>query len=274
MLTHLSLKNFAIVETLELELSNGMTVLTGETGAGKSIIIDALDLVLGGRANLNVIRHGETKADIAAIFQIKKIPMAQAWLIDNEFDLNNDEILLRRILTTEGRSRHTVNGQACTQQQVRQLGELLLNIHGQHEHQNLVKRDKQRDMLDIYAHHEDLVAQVKTAYSKWYKVKDTLNQLNTNATQKDSKLEFLSYQVKELQELNLREGEFESLESDHKTLAHSDQLREHLEAAVFFLDHDDNTCAINLIHQAKKSCLLYTSPSPRDVEESRMPSSA
>ena len=253
MLTHLSLKNFAIVETLELELSHGMTVLTGETGAGKSIIIDALDLVLGGRANLNVIRHGEDKAEISAIFHIKKIPVAQSWLADNEFDLNDDEILLRRILTTEGRSRHTINGQACTQQQVRTLGELLLNIHGQHEHQNLVKRDKQRDMLDVYAHHENLVMQVKSTYNEWHKVKETLHQLKMNADQKDSKLEFLSYQVKELQELNLHESEFEALEAEHKTLAHSDQLREHLETAIFALEQDDNTCAINLIHHAKKS---------------------
>ena len=151
MLTHLTVNNYAIVDHLELELDRGMSVITGETGAGKSIMLDALALTLGDRADSGAIRPGAAKADILATFDIRAIPEATQWL--NERDLNCEEgqVILRRVVTTEGRSRGYINGSPCPQQDLKALGEMLIDIHSQHEHQSLLKTDTHRRLLDNFA---------------------------------------------------------------------------------------------------------------------------
>ena len=152
MLTLLSIRNFAIVSTLDLELKSGMTVVSGETGAGKSIMLDALGLALGKRAEADSVREGAKRAEISAAFDIESLPDAKHWLETNELESEEiNECILRRTLSADGRSRSYINGHPCPLNRVKELGELLVDIHGQHEHQRLLKRDFHRTLLDNYA---------------------------------------------------------------------------------------------------------------------------
>ncbi|MSP53703.1 MAG: DNA repair protein RecN [Gammaproteobacteria bacterium] len=261
-LTHIHLQNFAIVEKLELELHAGMTALTGETGAGKSIILDALQLALGGRGATSVIRHGTERTDITAIFDLTRLSSAQLWLQNNDFTYENNECYLRRVLSIDGRSRHFINGQACAQQQLRDLGELLLTIHGQHEHQNLLKRDQQRATLDRYAQHPDLLSTVKNLANQWKNIQQQLEQLQ-HAGGAPAKLALLQYQVSELQNLALTPNELVELEKEQKQLAHADQLLSTLAHALNLLDDDEQTSITKNLNTALRDVqhLINIAPS-------------
>jgi DNA repair protein RecN (Recombination protein N) len=260
-LTHIHLQNFAIVEQLELDLLAGMTALTGETGAGKSIILDALQLALGERGSPSVIRHGADRADITAIFDITRLPSAQRWLLENELQNDNQECYLRRVLSADGRSRHFINGHACTQQQLRDLGDLLLTIHGQHEHQNLLKREQQRETLDRYAQHTDLVNNVKTIYQQWHHAQQKLEQLQKTGSN-PAKLELLHYQVTELKNLALGSRELSELETEQKKLAHADQLISTLTHALDLLDENDQVSVSKTINTAIRDVQHITNIAP------------
>ncbi len=251
MLTQLSLKDFVIVEQINLEFTDGMTALTGETGAGKSILIDALELVLGGRANTNIVRQDCERADINAIFNLTTIPIAQHWLIEHDFIQQNNEVLLRRIINKDGRSRHFINGAPCTQQQIRQLGELLLNIHGQHEHQSLLHPHKQREILDNYAQHTNLLQNIQNLFQEVQQLRQQLESLSSNNNEEHAKIELLHYQVQELQALNLSENEFSELEKEHKRLAHGDQLRHSVQKALTILEQGDTNTVLQLLTTTK-----------------------
>jgi DNA repair protein RecN (Recombination protein N) len=166
MLTNLNIHNFAVVDHLELELTDQLSVLTGETGAGKSILIDALGLVLGDRADTGFIRHGANKAEINAIFDIENNTNAKIWLIENEIDTDS-ECIIRRTISKDGRSRAYINGQPLPVQSLRQLGEMLIDIHGQHEHQSLMKPGLQRQALDDFARHQGLLEKSASIYNDW-----------------------------------------------------------------------------------------------------------
>lgn len=167
MLAQLTISNFAIVRELDIDFQRGMTAITGETGAGKSIAIDALGLCLGGRADADMVRQGASRADLCARFQLKSSPSAQRWLIDNHLDDGN-ECLLRRVISADGRSRGFINGTAVPLSQLRDLGQLLIQIHGQHAHQLLLKPDHQKHLLDAYAGHDDLLQQMRASYQTWH----------------------------------------------------------------------------------------------------------
>ena len=158
MLTHIHIWNFAIVESLDIEFENGLTVMTGETGAGKSILLDALGLALGDRADTSVIRHGCDKAEISVTFNTVDCPQAQSWLEANEM-ASDDECIIRRTIANKGASKAFINGVPSTVQQLRELGEMLVDLHGQHEHQSLLSRDIQRELLDDYAENKQLLMQ-------------------------------------------------------------------------------------------------------------------
>ena len=223
MLVHLSVHNYAIVEHLDLELQGGMSVITGETGAGKSIMLDALGLALGDRADSGVVRPGADKADILASFDLADIPEARSWL--NERDLDTDgPCILRRVITSEGRSRAYINGSPCPQGDLKALGELLIDIHSQHEHQSLLKPDTHRRLLDEYAGASDLARQVQLAAQRWKQTRSELERLSSSSDEQRARHQLLSYQLEELENLSLGDNELEQLEQEHKTLSNAEQL--------------------------------------------------
>jgi len=173
MLTHLTISNYTIVSALEMEFSGGMTVITGETGAGKSIMLDALGLCLGDRADPKAVRHGCDRAEIVASFDITDIPPAQAWLQGRDLH-TGDECLLRRVITAEGRSRAYINGSASTLQDCAELGEMLIDIHSQHAHQSLLRKPVQRHLLDAYAGHLPLARELEQTASDWLRYRREL----------------------------------------------------------------------------------------------------
>jgi len=223
MLVHLSVHNYAIVEHLDLELDSGMSVITGETGAGKSIMLDALGLCLGDRADSGVVRPGADKADILASFDLGDIPEARTWLAERDLD-NDGPCILRRVITAEGRSRGYINGSPCPQGDLKTLGELLIDIHSQHEHQSLLKADTHRRLLDEYAGSQELARQVQLAAQRWRQTRQELERLSSAGDEQRARHQLLSYQLEELDNLGLGENEQERLEQEHKTLASAESL--------------------------------------------------
>lgn len=223
MLVHLSVHNYAIVEHLDLELKRGMSVISGETGAGKSIMLDALGLTLGDRADSSVVRIGADKADILASFDLDDIPDARAWLAERDMD-SEGPCILRRVITAEGRSRGYINGTPCPQGDLKALGELLIDIHSQHEHQSLLKTDTHRRLLDEYSGSQDLARQVQLAAQRWRQTRQTLERLSNSSDEQRARHQLLSYQLEELENLALGEHELEQLEQEHKNLANAEQL--------------------------------------------------
>lgn len=223
MLVHLSVHNYAIVEHLDLELQSGMSVITGETGAGKSIMLDALGLALGDRADSGVVRPGADKADILASFDLADIPEARSWLSERDLDTDGP-CILRRVITSEGRSRAYINGSPCPQGDLKALGELLIDIHSQHEHQSLLKPDTHRRLLDEYAGASDLARQVQLAAQRWKQTRSELERLSSSSDEQRARHQLLSYQLEELENLSLGENELEQLEQEHKTLSNAEQL--------------------------------------------------
>ncbi|QGZ32368.1 DNA repair protein RecN [Stutzerimonas stutzeri] len=223
MLVHLSVRNYAIVEHLDLELKRGMSVISGETGAGKSIMLDALGLTLGDRADSSVVRIGADKADILASFDLDDIPDARAWLAERDLD-NDGPCILRRVITAEGRSRGYINGTPCPQGDLKALGELLIDIHSQHEHQSLLKLDTHRRLLDEYGGSQELARQVQLAAQRWRQTRQTLERLSNSSDEQRARHQLLSYQLEELETLALGEQELEQLEHEHKNLANAEHL--------------------------------------------------
>ncbi|MES2818652.1 MAG: DNA repair protein RecN [Pseudomonadota bacterium] len=233
MLVHLSVHNYAIVEHLDLELERGMSVITGETGAGKSIMLDALGLALGDRADSGVVRPGADKADILASFDLSDIPEARAWLAERDLD-SEGPCILRRVITAEGRSRAYINGSTCPQGDLKALGELLIDIHNQHEHQSLLKPDTHRRLLDEYAGSQELARQVQLAAQRWRQTRQELERLSSAGDEQRARHQLLSYQLEELDNLALGEQELAQLEQDHKALANAESL---LAACRLVLEH-------------------------------------
>jgi len=223
MLSHIHLKNFAIIENLDLELKPGMTALTGETGAGKSILIDAIGLVLGDRADSGVVRHGADRAEITLTIDIEQSPAAQTWLQEQALD-EDDQCILRRIISASGKSRAWINGSPCNLTMLRQLGEQLVDIHGQHEHQSLMKKDMQRQMLDDFANHQSLLNKAAKAYSDWKALSDKLEMLSSQNSDHQAKLDLLRFQTQELDELQLGKNEAQELDEENIRLSNAGQL--------------------------------------------------
>jgi len=223
MLVHLSVHNYAIVEHLDLELDGGMSVISGETGAGKSIMLDALGLTLGDRADSGVVRPGADKADILASFDLTEIAEARAWLAERDLD-HDGPCILRRIITAEGRSRGYINGSPCPQSDLKALGELLIDIHSQHEHQSLLKAETHRRLLDEYAGSQELARQVQWAAQRWKQTRSELQRLSSQGDEQRARHQLLSYQLEELDNLALGENELEQLQQEHKTLSNAESL--------------------------------------------------
>lgn len=238
MLTHIHIKDFAIVDELELELGTGMTALTGETGAGKSILVDALGLALGDRGDAGVVRHGAERAEVSAGFDLAHAPDALAFLQAQELDMEAD-CLVRRTISREGRSRGYINGRPVPMQSLKELGDRLVDIHSQHEHQSLLRRDTQRQLLDDYAGDPGLVQEVARLYRDWKTKTQELEALRGAADERTARLELLRFQVRELDELDPQDDEAARLHDEHSRLAHAGQLLETCHGAVTDLYEND-----------------------------------
>jgi len=242
MLRHLAIRDFIIVDRLELEFSAGFGALTGETGAGKSILIDALALALGERADAGVVRAGCDKTEVAATFDIAALPAVGAWLAANDLDAD-DGLILRRVLDAGGRSRGYINGSPATAQQLREVGEFLIDIHGQHAHQSLLRADAQRALLDSHAGLAADAQQVAKAWRDWRDALQLLQAASTGAEVLEREREQLEWQVSELATLAFAAEEWGELEVEQRRLGHAASLIEGAQFALELLADGEAACA-------------------------------
>ncbi len=239
MLTHLTIQNFVIVARVELNLEAGFTVLTGETGAGKSILIDALMLALGGKSDTDQIRQGCERAEIIAEFNIEHLPDTQCWLQENGLVDDSSSCILRRVIEANGRSRQFINGTSVALQQLRTIGDQLVDIHGQHAHQSLLRSDAQRALLDGFAGNDELLAQVRAGYQRWHTLNEQRLTWEANQSAFAQEKEQLAWQVDELTNLNFNLEEWQLLQVDHQRLSHSASLQEAVEVTIDQLAESD-----------------------------------
>jgi len=247
MLRSIHIRDFAIVEGLELDFEAGLTVLTGETGAGKSILLDALGLALGDRADSAHVRAGADRAEVNAEFDTTGLESVQAWLAEQELDEDEPELRVRRTVGADGRSRAWINGRPVAISALRDLGERLVDIHGQHAHQSLLRREAQRDRVDEYAGAHELRGRVAAAHRKERELASELASLQQADSDREARRELLAYQVEELEALALEEGEPERLEAEHERLSHARQLLEACERAIAVLHEGEEITAAGLL---------------------------
>lgn len=264
MLIQIHISNLITIQTLSIDLTTGTTVLTGETGTGKSILIDAIELALGGRASEAIVRPGQEKADISLCFDLSKLPAARAWLKNYDL-LQADECIIRRTINHEGRSRSYINGMPTTLQPLRELSELLIDIHGQHEHQSLLKIEKQRAMLDEFAGHISLVDKTRDLAQEWHALNNEILTLRKLANTRTLRSEFLAFQLNEIAELNITPDEFEALDLEHKQLAHADELLQQLNQALNYLAEEPEKNATRALNQALEALLSVQKVAPKII---------
>ena len=250
MLAQLTISNFAIVRELEIDFHAGMTAITGETGAGKSIAIDALGLCLGSRADGSMVRLGASRADICARFTLADTPSAKHWLAENQLDEGQD-CLLRRTISNDGRSRGFINGTPVPLSQLRELGQHLIQIHGQHAHQLLLKPEHQKDLLDAYADQPLLLAEMRKAYQNWHQSCRQLAQYQQQVSERESRRQLLQYQLKELNEFAPQAGEYEHIDEEYKRLANSGQLLSLSQSALYLLADGEEQNIVSLLYTAR-----------------------
>lgn len=241
MLTHLAIRDFVIVDRLELDFAQGFGALTGETGAGKSILIDALALALGERADAGVVRAGCDKAEVTASFDVSALPEIAAWLAENDLD-TSEELMLRRVMDAGGRSRAYINGSPATVQQLKTVAENLVDIHGQHAHQSLLRADSQRILLDTHAGLNELGREVAAAFRAWKEAERALADIAADGEALAREREQLEWQVQELDALAFAAEEWAGLEQEHKRLAHAASLIEGAQFALEVLGEGDGAC--------------------------------
>mgnify|MGYP006105948519 CR=1 FL=1 len=282
MLLHLTIQNFAIVRSLEIDWSAGMTTITGETGAGKSIAIDALGLCLGDRATTNIVRPNAKKADLCATFDITHNKAVKKWLKNhdlcqddwaaNESDFVNQhsECILRRVVSNEGRSKAYINGIQVPLAQLKEAGQMLINIHGQHDHQLIVKSSQQCKLLDEYADHASLLNDVKHYYQQWNSLSKELNSLQLDKEQKEAQLQLINYQVTELNDFDLQPDEFSVLESDYKRHSNAQDLLDTTMNSLRLLSRDENTNILDSLRQCQDNIHKLSSVDSRLAEVSTM----
>lgn len=252
MLLHLNIQNFAIVRSLDIDWHQGMTTITGETGAGKSIAIDALGLCLGDRATSNVVRPNCKKAELAATFDVHSNKNAHKWLELHDLSMD-DECILRRVVSADGRSKAYINGSQVPLAQLKEIGQLLIIIHGQQDHQLIVKATQQRKILDDYAEHKHLTNEVKYYYQQIKQLTSEYNQLQTSKLQRDAKQQLLQYQVTELDEFSLQADEFKTLEIDYKRHSNAQDLLNETLQSVQILTDDENFNIVDSLRRCSES---------------------
>jgi len=249
MLTTLCVRHLAVVEDIELNLSEGMTSLTGETGAGKSILVDALSLVLGDRADSKMIRYGHDRAEVSASFDTQKNKPLQHWLLEQELD-DDEQCHLRRTISKDGRSRAYINGRSVSLTQLREVSERTIDIHGQHAHQSLLRTETQRELLDTVAKTKPLIDELSVAYRQWQTLQQQLTLIQQQSQEQSARLDLLHYQVKELEPFELTDDNVKALLHDQQHLAHASQLISSAESGVYQLFEQEQGSAYSLISSA------------------------
>ncbi|MFC0269143.1 DNA repair protein RecN [Kushneria aurantia] len=261
MLSQLAISNYAIVEHLELDFRQGMTAITGETGAGKSILLDALSLCLGERADADSVRHGAKRAELSARFEVADLPEARAWLESR--DIDNGECLVRRSVSAGGRSKAWINGVSVTLADLKALSEHLIDIHGQHAHQTLMREETHLRLLDDFAGHSDSVAQLMDLYRQWQQVSRRLKKARDSGDEQQARRQLLRYQVEELDSLALGNEELEELEQEQTRLANAEELISEAQFAADCCDHDEEGALTRLARASQRLEQLPGSDSGR-----------
>jgi len=249
MLQSLQVRNFAIVDEVNVDFAPGMTVLTGETGAGKSILVDALGLVLGERGGLGIVREGTQRAEFSAEFDLSDHLVAREWLAEQALDMDS-ECILRRVIAADGRSRAFINGNAVSLQSLKSLGELLLDIHGQHFHQSLGHRDVQRNLLDHFGGLQSLLDDCANAFSSWRTLADELADVSAAYADREARLELLEFQVQEFDALDLQPEELPSLKAERQKLQNSGRLADGLSRVLNDMYDGESATAQSLLATA------------------------
>ena len=252
MLTQLTINNFAIVRQLEIELAKGMSVITGETGAGKSIAIDALGLCLGQRIETSMVREGQERAEICATFFIESTNPAYQWLQAQELQDpdNPSDCILRRVINADGRSKAFINSTPVSASQLKEIGQYLIHINGQHASQLLLKNDYQLQLVDTFAHHNDLLAQMREDYRAWKNLQTQVKTFQQKVAENAAKKQLLQYQVEELDEFALRPNEYLELEEDQRRLSNSEQLTQLSQSALQLLSENETVSIDSMLYRA------------------------
>jgi DNA repair protein RecN (Recombination protein N) len=253
-LNHLHIRNLAVVDEVEVELSHGMTVLTGETGAGKSILVDALGLALGERADSGAVRPGAKRAEITISFELSETEPAANWLTSNDLDADGS-CVLRRVVTAEGRSRGYINGNPVPMQTLRDLGELLVDICGQQAHQSLARPDNQRNLLDQHGGKKllGLLNTVRSTHTEWQQYQNQFDELDAARSDRAARIDLLSFQVHELDALDAQPGELEEIERAHRLAANASRITEGAGAALQMLYENEQASAHDLLNRARSN---------------------
>ena len=252
MLTQLTINNFAIVRQLEIELAKGMSVITGETGAGKSIAIDALGLCLGQRIETSMVREGQERAEICATFFIEPTNPAYQWLQEQELQDpdNPSDCILRRVINVDGRSKAFINSTPVSASQLKEIGQYLIHINGQHASQLLLKNDYQLQLVDTFAHHNDLLAQMREDYRAWKNLQTQVKNFQQKVAENEAKKQLLQYQVEELDEFALRPNEYLELEEEQRRLSNSEQLTQLSQSALQLLCENETVSIDSMLYRA------------------------
>ena len=272
MLTQLTINNFAIVRQLEIELAKGMSVITGETGAGKSIAIDALGLCLGQRIETSMVREGQERAEICATFFIEPTNPAYQWLQEQELqDSDNpSDCILRRVINADGRSKAFINSTPVSASQLKEIGQYLIHINGQHASQLLLKNDYQLQLVDTFAHHHDLLAQMREDYRTWKNLQTQVKTFQQKVTENEAKKQLLQYQVEELDEFALRPNEYLELEEDQRRLSNSEQLTQLSQSALQLLSENETVSIDSMLYRATQYIDELSELDPRYVSVQTM----
>lgn len=272
MLTQLTINNFAIVRQLEIELAKGMSVITGETGAGKSIAIDALGLCLGQRIETSMVREGQERAEICATFFIEPTNPAYQWLQEQELQDpdNPSDCILRRVINADGRSKAFINSTPVSTSQLKEIGQYLIHINGQHASQLLLKNDYQLQLVDTFAHHNDLLAQMREDYRAWKNLQTQVKNFQQKVAENEAKKQLLQYQVEELDEFALRPNEYLELEEDQRRLSNSEQLTQLSQSALQLLSENETVSIDSMLYRATQYIDELSELDPRYVSVQTM----
>ena len=272
MLTQLTINNFAIVRQLEIELAKGMSVITGETGAGKSIAIDALGLCLGQRIETSMVREGQERAEICATFFIEPTNPAYQWLQEQELQDpdNPSDCILRRVINADGRSKAFINSTPVSASQLKEIGQYLIHINGQHASQLLLKNDYQLQLVDTFAHHNDLLAQMREDYRAWKNLQTQVKTFQQKVAENEAKKQLLQYQVEELNEFALRPNEYLELEEDQRRLSNSEQLTQLSQSALQLLSENETVSIDSMLYRATQYIDELSELDPRYVSVQTM----